>query len=251
MELVKQSSVPISKWRIEPNDYSIQDLLTVLRQVIYRKAKLLECPVLLLSGGVDSTILLMLLLECVSDVTCITIGESLNHPDMVAAKRLAEEMNFNWVAYIPSLQMKNRAQNRIEKPYFPGDEGVLLALECASGFGTSIWVTDGIDEQMGGYWWHANTEDIYNTFKNFWDELESKHLSPMYRSAQIVGVDICWPFLDPLVIDYIARIPLEDRVANGECKVVWKEIARELKVPDWIIKRPKLGFVDALSLKKD
>ena len=116
---------------------------------------------------------------------------------------------------------------------------------------TDVIATDGIDEMMGGYWWHANESDrfstLYDAFEHFWSEVDSNHLDSLYRSADIAGVQIHLPYLDSEVIDYISRIPLEDRVMPGKPKHLWKQCALALKVPQWVIDRPKIGFVDALN----
>jgi len=41
-------------------------------------------------------------------------------------------------------------------------------------------------------------------------------------------------------------IPLQERAPLGRPKAWWKSYARRW-VPEWVVERPKIGFVDALS----
>jgi hypothetical protein len=49
------------------------------------------------------------------------------------------------------------------------------------------------------------------------------------------------------VVNYIARIPISERVKNNVDKAYWKELAEIIGVPRWVIDREKIGFVHALS----
>jgi asparagine synthase (glutamine-hydrolysing) len=205
-------------------------------------------PGVLLSGGIDSSVL-ALLANDISPVPCFVIGDSLSHPDVVAACRLAHEMDWDLYIYLPNTSSKEKAALKIPNTCLV-DDAVYLALEFVSHFATDVLAGDGIDEQMGGYWWHTHESDRFQNvelaFKYFWGELETKHLQPMFNSAAMVGINIDWVYLHSEVVDYIARIPLADRVKGGVPKYIWRQLAREIGVPEWVIERPKIGFVHAL-----
>lgn len=248
--MARRFPAQIGNWTVnEGEPYSVEGLLTLLRVVI--RGTLTQCkkPGILLSGGIDSSILALLANE-IQRIPCFTIGSSSHHPDVQAATRLAGEFNLDHRIYLPSTFAQEDARASLGDP-FPGDEGVLLALQFASRFTTDILATDGIDEQMGGYWWHVNRNDEFSTaemaFKAFWDELEPKHLTPMFCSAEMAGVNIHWVYLFPEVVEYVSRIPLAERTRDGTRKYFWREVARKVGVPEWVIDRPKRGFVDALT----
>ncbi|MFA5379941.1 MAG: asparagine synthase-related protein, partial [Dehalococcoidia bacterium] len=108
------------------------------------------------------------------------------------------------------------------------------------------------DELMGGYWWHANVSDRYTdvsaAFEDYWQRLDAEQIYPMKLSADRVGIEVSWPFLDDRVVQVISRIPVSERVKPGIPKAWWKRFAREyVGIPDGVVERQKLGFVSALT----
>lgn len=248
--MVKRYPVRIGNWQPENNQtYSISGLIQVLRQSVILALQRSDRIGILLSGGLDSSILAILANE-VQSAPCFTIGQSYDHPDVIAASRLAREFGFDLHIYIPSKEDSLRAARQIQVDY-KGDDAVYLALEFASKHVTDIMAGDGIDEQMGGYWWHTHDSirftTLENTFKHFWDALEIDHLAPMFASAKRVGLNIHWVYLDYELVEYIRRIPLSERIQNGIAKAYWRGIAQVIGVPEWVINRPKEAFANALS----
>jgi len=194
--------------------------------------------------------LALLLKAKLPTIECFTIGGSSQHPDLISAMSFADQYDFDLRIHVPDTIRKRLKKGEVNGGY-PGDEAVLVALEFASKFVTDIIATDGIDEQMGGYWWHVNRTPelptVESAFEHFWNELEPKHLEPMYHSARKVGISVHWVFLHPLVVEYISRIPLEERVKDNLTKAYWRDAARLIGVPESIIGRPKRGFVHALQ----
>lgn len=237
--MAKRFPVQIDNWQLTNGDYSSEELLKLLYEIITDTLQKCKNPGILLSGGIDSS-LLAILANKITDVPCFTIGSNLNHPDIVASMKLSNEFNLNHYIYIPNEKTNDNL----------GDLGVFMALDFASKFATDIISGDGIDEQMGGYWWHINKSDLFPTaelaYKYFWDNLEINHLTPMFESAKKRGVNLFWPYLHPEIIRYISKIPLEERVKDGVGKVFWRDVAKLADVPEWVIQRPKRGFVDAL-----
>lgn len=239
----------IGNWEINESLYNVKDLLGLIELSIKDSLDKSTNPGVLLSGGIDSSIL-ALLVQKFANVPYFTIGSSLSHPDVIAASKLAKEFDLKLFIYIPSRRDVILSSGLV-KTNFPGDEIVYLALQFASHFVTDILAADGIDEQMGGYWWHINKSfkcpTVESAFKHFWDKLESDHLTPMFESAKQANVNVRWVYLYPEIVNYINRIPLDDRVKDGESKAVWKQLARSIGVPEWVIIRKKKGFVDALD----
>ena len=247
-----KSLAPVGNFRLSAGSHSFDGLKHVLYGVVSELVERLDDPLLLLSGGVDSAVLAKIMSEMTGGgVTCLTIGESWSHPDMVAAKSLFQDLDFIHIKYVPLKEDIARAEKTLADSgteVCPGDAAVFLALEKAASHGyTSLIAGDGIDEQVGGYWWHANPERSLNeVFSYFWKALDSGHLGPMARSAELVGVTVHWPYMDERIIEYISRIPLEDRIRFKIQKYWWKEFAKYLGVPAEIADRPKQGFVHAL-----
>lgn len=248
--MVRRFPARIGNWPEGKGNYSVEGLVALLRDIAHCALYESPSPGILLSAGIDSTILTMLIREKYPDIPCFTVGGAPNHPDVLAAQKLSVELNLDLRIYLPNISSQKKAKDVIETDY-PGDEAVYLALEFAKPWVKTILATDGIDEQMGGYWWHVNENDRFSTteeaFKYYWAQLEPTHLTPMFKSAEKVGLDINWVFLHPDVVDYISRIPLKERIKDGVNKAFWREAARSIGVPEWVINRPKRGFVNALD----
>ncbi len=234
---------------------SFEEVDTVLRRIITGLLASTNEPIgILLSGGVDSSLLTLYVKE-LQQVQYFTIGKTLSHPDVGAAWRLAREWSLKpYVAVQPSdPEMISEAEAEVAKrpAHFRGDAGVLMACRLAAENGVKVLLaTDGIDETMGGYWWHANTSDLYATqlraFQDFWERLWDEHLVSLEASAAACGMRVLYPYLDPELVRRLTAIPLVERVPAGKPKDWWKRFAGWRGVPAWVIQRPKVGFVDAL-----
>ena len=236
--------------------FSISDFLSFLDLTIKEALKFTDKPGILLSGGVDSALLVILASKHYSGIPCFVVGQDIKNPDVQAAIRLAKENKLNLFVNILSENEINKIQQELKRrinldAIYPGDECVFAALELAAlKKVTGIIATDGIDEQMGGYWGHRDRNrfpSIKDAFEYFWEELEEKHLCPMERSAKFHNLDINFVYLLPKVIKHLSLISLEDRIKDGNGKAVWKEIAQIAGVPSWVLKRQKRGFVDAFN----
>jgi asparagine synthase (glutamine-hydrolysing) len=247
----KRYPVQIGNWKVDPKPGFCQpeELLNLIIAVLEELLPKCKKPGILLSGGIDST-LLAVLANRIQKIPCFTIGSSINHPDVIAATKIAHEFDFDHYFYIPSLSTEMKTNEQYSFKY-PGDTGVFLSLDFAAKYLTDILATDGIDEQMGGYWWHIHRNEQFpqaeQAFEHFWNELESKHLTPMFEAAQKVGLNLYWVYLHPLITEYIAQIPLNERVGRDIGKAFWRQTAKIAGIPDWVINRAKRGFVDALS----
>ena len=252
-----KSLAPVGSFRYAPGNYSFEGMYSTLCEVMSDLLAGIDKPLLLLSGGVDSTVLVKLMLTITEgNFACLTIGGSWDHPDMIAALRLSQHMPFVNIEHVPQKDDIARADKILESSgtkVCPGDNGVFLILEKAAALGyTDVIAGDGIDEQVGGYWQHVNPEGTLPVvFEGFWDKLDLEHLGPMARSAELANITVHWPYMDERVVEYISRIPLEKRVEFGIQKHWWKEFAKYIGVPTNIADRPKQGFVHALEREEE
>ena len=184
---------------------------------------------LALSGGIDSSILAVLLSNFLRvDFTAITIGR-INHPDILFAELLTEKFRLN---HKVSLLFGSQKSDDIYDDLF--------AVIAQLGFGYSIHA-DAIDELTGGYWLHrrnANEE----TFQDYWERLTPEHLRPMAFYAERHRVSVGLPYL--ATHNLLRRITMKQRTANGKGKIILRQLAKKLDIPDEIIDRSKLGLCD-------
>ena len=237
------------------SEFSKNAFLQILDSTIKKTLDSGGRPGILLSGGIDSSLLAILAVKHYPDIPCFVIGQYLENADVQAAWRLAKEKSLNLYVHLLNSEEISVIQRELKEcagstPLYAGDECVLAALKFAAPIVNNVIATDGIDELMGGYWGHRDRKrfpDVKDAFKYFWDELEEKHLSPMYRSANLYNLSLTFVYLFPRIVQYLSLIPLDDRIKGNVGKAVWREIAQMAGVPSWIIKRQKRGFVDAFN----
>jgi asparagine synthase (glutamine-hydrolysing) len=61
------------------------------------------------------------------------------------------------------------------------------------------------------------------------------------RFSMANSVEARVPFLDPSLVEFVYRLPFEQKLANGNSKVVLKQAVSDL-LPTWVMNRPKQGF---------
>jgi asparagine synthase (glutamine-hydrolysing) len=61
------------------------------------------------------------------------------------------------------------------------------------------------------------------------------------RFSMANSVEARVPFLDPALVEFVYRLPLSQKLANGTPKAVLKKAISDV-VPPWVISRPKQGF---------
>jgi len=61
------------------------------------------------------------------------------------------------------------------------------------------------------------------------------------RFSMANSVEARVPFLDPSLVEYAYRIPLDQKISNGQTKLVLKDAISDI-VPPWVLSRRKQGF---------
>ncbi len=208
-----------------------------------------------LSGGIDSSFCLAKIRNLVGygvPIYTFTIASSPSHPDIKHARIVAKKFRTIHHQLIPSLEeIKETGDylSKVRKEVYLGDVAVFLLYKFISVFGVkSVIAHDGIDELLGGYWEHRKPKIQLNqrrVFIDFWKRLPREHLIPLEESASEAGISVVFPYLQRSVIEYISRIPVNERTGREMSKVLLREIAKKY-LPADIIEREKIGFSGAL-----
>jgi len=194
------------------------------------------------SGGIDSTLLLYYLKEIRSEVCTYTIASSTNHPDMIHALSVVNELdNVYPNFYIPDPKVINI--NKCEEDY-PGDEALRLFYNWVSNFASEIISGDGIDEYNCGYYPHMNNPNE-ETYREYLGKLVPEHLIPLDKYSGNVCVYL--PYITTPLINIWERIPLMDKIDNQNRKKIVTLLAERVGVPEHIINRRKYGFCSSLE----
>lgn len=114
---------------------------------------------LLLSGGIDSSLVLALLKKVYPKIQIHTfsLARSKNYPDIVNASKVAEIFRTNHHEIILSdseFEEYNTEYEKVKKYNYKGDVNVYILCSIAGEYSKTIVTGDGGDECFGGYWLH-------------------------------------------------------------------------------------------------
>ena len=135
----------------------IRDLETIIIQNI---REIPEAPLsLLLSGGIDSSLVLALLRKAYPPmpITTFTLAKSKDYPDIVFAREIADLFETEHNEIILSDEEYSRFSeeyDKVKQYNFKGDINVYILCSFAKAFSNIIVTGDGGDECFGGYWLH-------------------------------------------------------------------------------------------------
>lgn len=212
-----------------------------------------------ISGGLDSSLCLAIVRKVMGEncpIYTYTIGHSENYSDIIFARKISNFFESIHREFIPSAEEITDVKKRIKESfsdYKEGNETVFLMYEFIASFiPHSVIVHDGIDELLGGYWKHRSpksTNKREEAFIDFWTRLEKEHLLPLEKSASRFEISLIFPYLQESLVDYVSKIPVDRRTSHDESKIFLRRIA-EKYLPKEIIKRKKIGFSEALNIKK-
>lgn len=185
---------------------------------------------LALSGGVDSSLLLAMLLSMKRQgIVAHTLGTSEDYPDVVHAKILAEAF--------PQAEYRHH----IIPPY-TGD--AYFALYAAlEGETDSIISGDVIDELAGGYYIHQQSEDKGEALYGELGCLKARHLNFMNEASTKYGIIVYLPYATAGVFEAMAAFRIDELVDNKERKMPIYDLAAKYGVPQAILDRRKMGLV--------
>jgi len=167
-------------------------LIEELEKIIIQNIKTIpQVPLsLLLSGGIDSSLVLALLRKVYPQVPISTfsLAKSKDYPDIVFAREISNlfEAEHNEIILSDELYRNFLSEYEKVKQYsFNGDINVYILCSFAKSYSTTIVTGDGGDECFGGYWLHEYPLGHKETgrIKSFEDihPTPRKHLEEMVR----------------------------------------------------------------------
>lgn len=138
-------------------------MIRELEKIIIQNIRIIpEVPLsVLLSGGIDSSLVLALLRKIYPKVpiSTFTLAKSKDYPDMVFAHNVADlfETEHNEIILSNEEYIKFLDEYKRVKRYdFKGDINVYILCYFAKAFSSTIVTGDGGDECFGGYWLHGH-----------------------------------------------------------------------------------------------
>ncbi len=246
--IVERTRIRLNKEKPTKKDHS--KLKSLIESAVKKRTSGLKKVGLMFSGGVDST-LLYVLLEKHSKVKAYTAGFP-DSQDLQFAKRASEELGIDLV--IEELDMKTVEEtlpflvNHLETTNvmkvgvaFP----FYMASKKAREDGIKVIFSGlGTEELFAGYERHVEaykSGGIDGLNQAMWDGLESMWDRDLYRddlATMANSVELRLPFLDLDVVKEAMRIHPSLKLGDMK-KQVLRNIAKEEGVPDFIVSRPK------------
>ena len=223
----------------------------------------------LLSGGVDSSLVTALLVQCLTEVGCdykvqtFSIGME-DSTDLKAARTLAKylgtehhEVKFTPQEAFEAIREAILSTESFETLVIRGT--VVMHLVCKyikEKTDTSVvFCGDGSDEVCQGYIYFHKAPTAADT------DVESRRLlQDLYlhdnvridRTTAAHGLEVCVPFLDKFFTSYYLSLPPEKRQPHDgvEKHLLRSAFADTGLLPDEILWRPKEAFSDGVCPKK-
>ena len=196
-----------------------------------------EVPLsVLLSGGIDSSLVLALLREVYSKVpiSTFTLAKSKDYPDMVFAHNIADLFETEHNEIILSNEEYSKfldEYNEVKRYDFKGDINVYILCYFAKAFSSTIVTGDGGDECFGGFWLHGyplghketgtikSFEEIHPTLREYLKEMVNMGFRDfLYKEeSQKEDYDAVWEyFLKIMAPKHLAPLLHTAKVLNIE-----------------------------------
>jgi len=204
--------------------------------------------VLLFSGGLDSSVLAVLLKKfCSFKCYCVYFDDNKlkNSSDMEYARRVSERFGLN-VEFV-RIDEKYIEDNIIQIVKLTGSDATQVAVaivvfagcERASGERDVIFSGMGSDEIFAGYDSHLKAKDVNIECKR---RLEGMHKVDYLRDKKIAehfGLKMETPFLDDGVVKFAFGLDSERKIMDGVNKIILREFAREIGLGEFSERRKK------------
>jgi asparagine synthase (glutamine-hydrolysing) len=201
-----------------------------------------------LSGGLDSSVVLAYVREMHPDCVALTIGAP-GSDDLVYARRLCADLGVRHeVITVRPTDVRAadiREAIRLSELTEYGD--IINAVVSvplfarARALGLKVVLTgDGSDELFGGYAMYdrIGMAASRRLFEHMIANLHRTELQRVDRVSMGQGVEARVPYLDPALVELAMRLPVDLKVRDGQDKWIMRQAFADV-VPEYIIARPK------------
>ncbi len=232
-----------------------KQLSELIEITVLRQSQKHEFIGLLFSGGVDSTIIGYILKKNRVPFTAMTVGfwdENLKEPeDVLIARKIAKELEFDQYEKIYNIE---------EMEFLFKRTCLILGKELANVVNVGVGAVEfagieqlhahdpeiraifgglGSEEIYAGYQRHAKAVNVH---EECWRGLKLMYERDILRDIAIskaLNISFCTPFLDEEVISYSMNIPDYLKISQVMNKLIIREAAILLGIPEKYAMRPK------------
>jgi asparagine synthase (glutamine-hydrolysing) len=202
----------------------------------------------ILSGGLDSSIVLTQVAEMHPDCVALTIGAP-GSDDLLYARRLCRELGVTHevITVRPGDLHAGDVREAIRLSELTEYGDIINAVVSVPLFararqlGVKVVLTgDGSDELFGGYamYSHSDGDASRRLFQHMIANLHRTELQRVDRVSMGNGVEARVPYLDPALIELAMRIPVGLKIRAGQEKWIMRQAFADA-LPDYILRRPK------------
>lgn len=211
---------------------------------------------LFFSGGIDSTILLTFLQQCVgkNQVRPIAVGYE-NSPDLLAARKFCQLMKIELDEIILNNELLDKNLPLVMKTLHtlnptPMDISIALpifsAAQRARDLGFKVCLTgQGADEVFFGYqkyFNHTLPDNPQKMYEMRQQDITNIAIQNIHRDDKIAmfhSIELRFPFLDLKFLGYILKVPVHLHYTQDNRKEILRKIATRYQLPIEIINRKK------------
>jgi asparagine synthase (glutamine-hydrolysing) len=201
-----------------------------------------------LSGGLDSSIVLTHVREMHPDCVALTIGAP-GSDDLVYARRLCADLRVphEVITVRPGDVRADDIREAIRMSELTEYGDIINAVVSvplfarARALGLKVVLTgDGSDELFGGYSMYDRIGAAASgrLFQHMIANLHRTELQRVDRVSMGQGVEARVPYLDPALVELAMRLPVQLKVRGGQEKWIMRQAFADM-LPDYITTRPK------------
>jgi len=232
-------------------DY-IKQLNTILTELFKSYSRTVVKPGVLLSGGIDSSLITYFVSRIFSPYTVLSMGTE-NTKDLKYVKimcrylhtsfewiELTKEKIINILPVVKSILLKENIPVSLMQISLAS--GYFLIFEKAKEMGiTHIFTGQGPDILFAGYHKYKTVVDVNLEINKdlVLLEVDKKRDSAM---AKHFGITLINPYLEKNIVGFALTVPPQYKIEKGIEKIILRKYAKQAGLPDEIVYRPKKAF---------
>jgi len=230
----------------------LNQMNSILTELFVEYARVYRAPGILLSGGIDSSMISYFVSSNFKEYTILSMGT-----EKTKDKKYIDIMSdylkkpYIWI----DITEQNLATDITVIKQLLKNEGVeinIMQVSLAAGYFTifkkaqelgitHIFTGQGPDILLGGYHKYESVTNINEEIKKDLPllEIDKKRDGAM---AKHFGITLINPYLENTFIDFALAIPQEYLVQGREKKLILRELGKKVGLPAEIVNRPKKAF---------
>ena len=203
---------------------------------------------ILLSGGVDSSLITLIAKRLKGRFVCYTAGFE-NSKDLFEARKAARQLGVKLRCTVPDLagfeKLLKKTVRLIKEPDAVNAGVASVEIAAASPAAKDkirvLFTGLGSEEIFAGYQRHETAKDVNRECWNGLRKMWARDLVRDSRVAAALKAEFLTPYLDPNLITAAMRIPGKCKLEGSEKKIILRETAASMGLPENVAFRKKLA----------